>query len=333
MISRVSGLGSRVSGNDGTSARPKLLAFVGPTASGKTSLAIRIAERLDAEIVSADSMQFYKGMEIGVGAPTADELSRVKHHLVSFLDPSEDFSAGAYEKMAREVVAGINARGKIAVVVGGSGLYISALIDGLFEGPGKDESIRSRLQDEAEDLGAPGLYARLQQADPDYARVINQNDLRRIVRALEVFELMGAPLSALHREHRESTESLDAVQLAIDYPRDALYARINARVDRMLEQGLLEEVQGLIARGYAGHIERLRSLGYREIAAHLRGECTLDAAVELMKQNTRRYAKRQLTWFRGDPRIHWMPATDQTTEAELAESALRLLDRDEGALT
>ena len=333
MIPRVSGFGFRVSGKDGTSAQPNLLAVVGPTASGKTSLAVRLAERLDTEIVSADSMQFYKGMEIGAGAPTADELNRVKHHFVSFLDPSEDFSAGAYEEMAREVVAGINARGKIAVVAGGSGLYISALIDGLFQGPGKDESIRNRLQDEAEDLGVPGLYARLQQADPDYARVINQNDLRRIVRALEVFELRGAALSALHREHHESTKSLDAVQLALNYPRDVLYARINARVDRMLEQGLLKEVQSLMARGYAGHIERLRSLGYREIAAHLRGECTLDAAIELMKQNTRRYAKRQLTWFRGDPRIHWMPVADQTAEAELVESALRLLDRDEGALT
>lgn len=325
MTGPVSDFGFRVSGFETT--RSRIVAVVGPTASGKTSLAIQLAERLETEIVSADSMQFYRGMEIGTGSPTPDELGRVKHHFVGFLEPCEDFSAGTFEELAREVVAQINARGKAAVVVGGSGLYISALIDGLFQGPGKDESIRKRLQDEAEELGVPGLYARLQEADPGYARIIDRNDLRRIVRALEVFELTGTPLSVLHREHHETSTSLDAVQVAPDYPRDVLYARINARVDAMIGQGLINEVRGLIARGYAEHVERLRSLGYREITAHLRGECTLEEAVDLMKQNTRRYAKRQLTWFRGDPRVHWMPVTEDTTEAQLIERALLLIQQ------
>ena len=324
MRTRGSGFGFRVSGFK--KGCLQAVSVVGPTASGKTSLAIQLAERLETEIISADSMQFYRGMEIGAGSPTPEELRRVKHHFVGFLKPSEDFSAGTFEELAREVVARINARGKVAVVVGGSGLYISSLIDGLFRGPGKDDSIRKRLQDEAEELGVPELYARLQEVDPGYARIIGPNDLRRIVRALEVFELAGTPLSVLHREHREATTSLDAVQIALDYPRDVLYARINARVDRMLEQGLVEEVRNLIARGYTEHIGRLRSLGYREIAAHLRGECTIEEATELMKQNTRRYAKRQLTWFRGDPRIHWLPVAEDTTEAQLVERSMQLID-------
>lgn len=301
-----------------------LLAVVGPTASGKTSLAIRLAERLDTEIVSADSMQFYRGMEIGTGAPIAEELARARHHFVGFLDPSDDFSAGAYEVAARSVVADLNARGKTAVVVGGSGLYISALIDGLFPGPGKDETIRRRLQEEAEEGGVAGLYARLEQVDPDYANAINSNDLRRIVRALEVFEITGTPLSVLHREHREAAASLEAVQVAIEYPRDVLYARIEARVDAMIEMGLVGEVQRLLEAGYAPHIERLRSLGYREMAAYLRGECSIEEAVELMKRNTRRYAKRQITWFRGDPRVQWLPVTDATSADALVEAALRV---------
>jgi tRNA dimethylallyltransferase len=297
---------------------------VGPTASGKTALAIRLAERLDTEVISADSMQFYTSMAIGAAAPAPEDLARVKHHFIGFLDPAEDFCAGAFETLARKTVAVLNGRGKVAVVVGGSGLYVSALIDGLFSGPGKDESIRTRLQEEAEELGVARLYARLWEVDPDYAAAINPNDLRRIVRALEVHELTGSPLSLLHREHRETTNPLDAVQVAVDYPRDDLYQRINARVDRMLQTGFLEEVQRLLDQGYAPHLERLRSLGHREMAAYLRGEFTFDKAVELMKQNTRHYAKRQLTWFRGDPRVHWLAAAGKTTEA-LADEALAFL--------
>lgn len=303
---------------------PALLVVVGPTASGKTALAIRLAEELQTEIISADSMQFYRGMEIGSGAPTPEQLERVKHHFIGFLDPSDDFSAGAFEVEARAVSADLNARGKVAVVVGGSGLYVSALIDGLFDGPGKDESIRRELHEQAE---APGgverLFKRLQEVDADYARTINANDLRRVVRALEVHALTGTPLSVLHREHRESTESLDAVQVALDWPREALYARIEARVDDMLERGLVDEVRRLLDEGHAADIQRLRSLGYREIAAHLRGEMSLDEAVELMKRNTRRFAKRQMTWFRGDNRIHWIEVTGQSTEEGLVREALR----------
>ncbi|HUW61271.1 MAG TPA: tRNA (adenosine(37)-N6)-dimethylallyltransferase MiaA [Candidatus Bathyarchaeia archaeon] len=304
-----------------------IVAIVGPTASGKSALAVAVAERLGTEIVSADSMQFYRGMEIGTAAPTRDELARVRHHFVGFLRPDEAFSAGAYEVAAREVVAGLNARGKMAVVVGGSGLYVSALIDGLFPGPGKDETVRARLQTEAEEAGVGELYARLESVDADYAGTINPNDLRRIVRALEVFELTGRPLSALHREHRESERPIESVQAGLDYDREELYARIDARVDQMIEQGLAAEVERLIDEGYGAEIERLRSLGYREIAAYLRGETSLEEAVELMKRNTRRYAKRQLTWFRGDSRIEWLKAGGGKSTETLAGEVLGLLEK------
>ena len=304
-----------------------IIAIVGPTASGKSALAVLVAERLETEIVSADSMQFYRGMEIGTAAPTPDELARVPHHFVGFLRPDEEFSAGAYQVAAREVVARLNARGKTAVIVGGSGLYVSALIDGLFSGPGKDETVRARLQSEAEEAGVGELYARLESVDHDYAQTINSNDLRRIVRALEVFELTRRPLSALHREHRQSEQPIESVQAGLDYARDELYARIDARVDRMLEQGLVDEVKRLIDEGYAHQIERLRSLGYREIAAFLRGETALEEAVELMKRNTRRYAKRQLTWFRGDSRVHWLKAGAGKSIEALANETLALTSR------
>ena len=299
-----------------------IIAVVGPTASGKTAVGIEIAERLGGEIISADSMQFYRGMEIGTGAPTAAELARVKHHFVGFLDPSEEFSAGAFERAARERVADLRAQDKPPIVVGGAGLYVSALLDGLFPGPGKDDAIRARLHEEAETAGVPALYERLANVDPEYAAVIQENDLRRIVRALEVHELTGEPLSKLHREHRSETESLDAVLVAPEWPRNELYARIDARVDAMLDHGLLDEVQALLDNGYGADIDRLRSLGYREMAAHLRGESTLDEATELMKRYTRRYAKRQLTWFRADARVHWLPASGHTP-AELANDVLR----------
>lgn len=309
---------------------PALIALVGPTASGKTALAIRLAQHLETEIISADSMQFYRGMEIGSGAPTPEQLAAVPHHFVGFLEPSNDFCAGAFELRAREVVARLNAEGKIAVVVGGSGLYISALIDGLFPGPGKDESIRRELHELAESSGGVAkLYKRLEEVDPDYARTINANDLRRVVRALEVHAITGAPLSVLHREHRESTPSMDAVQVALDWPRDVLYARIESRIDDMLARGLVAEVQTLLEQGYAADIERLRSLGYREIAAHLRGEMSLEEAVELMKRNTRRFAKRQLTWFNSDDRIEWIEITAESTEDTLVEEALSCLSTDE----
>jgi tRNA dimethylallyltransferase len=308
----------------------QVVAVVGPTASGKTSIAIRLAEHFKTEIISADSMQFYRGMEIGTAAPTPADQARVKHHCVGFLDPSEDFSAGAFEILARNIVARLNAEGKPAVVVGGSGLYIGALIDSLFPGPGKAPRIRARLHEEAQTLGTPALYTRLELIDSDYAHIIQPGDLRRIVRALEVFEITGRPLSQLHREHRQSIQQLHAIQFAPDYPRNILYDRINQRVEAMIRNGLVEEVKALIDHDNLPHIQRLRSLGYREIANHLQGNATILQAIETMKMNTRRYAKRQLTWFRADPRIQWLPVTHDTSEERIESMAFEILAQETG---
>ncbi len=300
-----------------------VLAVVGPTASGKTALALALAERLETEIVSADSMQIYRGMEIGTAAPTAEEQARVRHHFVGFLEPGEHFSAGEFGRQARELVARLNAEGKPAVVAGGSGLYVRALIDGLFPGPARDPQLRRRLQAEAETHGVEALYGRLQAVDPEYAGIVLPGDLRRIVRGLEVYELTGTPLSRLHREHRALAEPLPAVQVALDLPRPTLYARIDARVDRMLASGLIEEVEALLAKGYEAHLRQIRSLGYREMIAYIKGEQSYAEAVELMKRNTRRFAKRQLSWFRSDPRIRWLPAADGPPDPDRVLELLR----------
>ncbi len=302
-----------------------ILAVVGPTASGKTALAIELAKRLDTEIISADSMQVYKGMEIGTGAPSTDELARVKHHFISFLDPGTLFSAGEFERMARPVVENLNRQGKIAVVVGGSGLYVRALLDGLFDGPGADDAIRKRLHAEAESLGVPAMYKRLVTIDAAYAAQIKPTDLKRIVRALEVYEITGTPLSELHAEHQAARPPLSAEQVLIDWPRPTLYARINARVDNMLADGFLDEVRHLEKQGHAPHLMRLRSLGYREFLAHLHGEQTLEQATEAMKKVTRNFAKRQLTWFRADKRVKWLPTHTSDDIRIYLEETLRMV--------
>jgi tRNA dimethylallyltransferase len=284
----------------------RVAAVVGPTASGKTALSIELAKRLDTEIISADSMQFYRGMEIGTAAPTAAERASVPHHFVSFLEPHQLYSAGAFAKDAMDVVERLNAQGKVAVVAGGSGLYVSALVDGLFDGPARNEAIRERLHREAEFHGPAPLYERLQEVDPHYAQIVLPHDLRRIVRGLEVYEITGQPISHLHQLHQREKRPIRSIFAGIEYPRDVLYARIDERVDRMIADGLADEVQRLLDSGYGCAISRLKSLGYRELAAYLRGEQTLDAAIEQMKMHTRRFAKRQLSWYRGDERVRWL---------------------------
>lgn len=284
-----------------------VLVVVGPTASGKTRLGIELARALDGEIVSADSMQFYRGMEIGTAAPTPEERAEAVHHFVSILDPDQDMAAGKYQCLARACIAEVQARGKTAVVVGGSGLYLRALMDGLFDGPPRDEAIRARLRHEARELGNAHLMERLRIIDPEYAATLtSENDQVRLVRALEVYELAGTSLSELHRRHRESLEAMPVLQVGIRMDRNLLYQRIDRRVDLMMEAGWLAETGRLLERGYGPHLDRLKALGYRELAASLRGEQDLVTAVAAAKQHHRRYAKRQMTWFRADPRIHWL---------------------------
>jgi len=299
-----------------------ILAIVGPTASGKSALAVACAERLGTEIISADSMQVYRGMEIGTAAPTPEEQRRVPHHFVGCLEPGAPWSAGMFEAQAAPIVRRLNASGRPAVVAGGSGLYIQALIDGMFDGPAGDEAIRARLHAEAE--SGVDLFALLEERDPAYAAVIDPNDLRRVVRGLEVLEVSGRTLSDLHAEHRKQRPPFKTMQFAIDWPREELYARVEARVDAMLAAGFVNETRRLLDEGHGIALKKLRAVGYGPVVAHLTGEIGLDEAVTLMKRDTRRFAKRQLTWFRADDRVEWLTPPDEATwDALLAYTAAR----------
>jgi len=294
-----------------------ILAIAGPTASGKSALAVACAERLDTEIISADSMQVYRGMEIGTAAPTPEERARVPHHLVGCLEPGAPWSAGIFEAQAAPIVRRLNAAGKVAVVAGGSGLYVHALLDGMFDGPAGNAAVRERLHAEA--ASGEDLFARLESVDPTYASVIDRNDLRRVVRGLEVFEVSGRTLSDWHAEHRAQRPPFNALQFAIDWPRETLYARVEQRVDAMMEAGFVEEVRRLIDDGYEAALRQLRAVGYGPILNHLAGTIGLDEAVDLVKRDTRRFAKRQLTWFRADGRVEWLTPPDEAGACAVAD--------------
>jgi tRNA dimethylallyltransferase len=300
-----------------------VIIVVGPTAVGKSSLALEMAQMLGTEIISADSMQIYRGMSIGVAAPPTEDLAKVRHHFVGIIEPDKSFSAADFAGQALEVAHGLEARGKIPVVVGGSGLYLRAFVDGLFPGPPADKRIRRRFRELAEESGSSRLHKRLREVDPESAERIHPNDLRRIVRALEVYELTGVPISELQRKYRDMKPDLAATFIGLERDRRDLYDRIDERVERMFDLGFLDEVQGLLERGYGDDIIRIRPLGYPEVKAHLKGEFDLDHAKYLIKRNSRRYAKSQLTWFRSDTRIRWFRFNTEEETADYAQQICR----------
>jgi tRNA dimethylallyltransferase len=283
----------------------KLLIICGPTASGKSNLALRLARKLDAEIINADSMQVYRGLNIGTAKPTLEEQAEVRHHLIDIVAPDQDFSAADFARNADAAVNDIIKRGKRALVVGGTGLYIKALVKGLVDSPHSNEALRRELHEEAGRIGNNAMREMLHQVDPDSAETVHPNNLVRIIRALEVFRLTGIPLSRFQKEHAFATRRYEALQICIASDRKLLYERIDKRVDRMLADGLLAEVDGLMAAGFGRNLKCMRSIGYKESAAHLCGELTRDDAIRLIKRDTRHYAKRQLTWFNADPDILW----------------------------
>jgi len=281
-----------------------VVAVVGPTGVGKSALAVEIAERFQGEVVNFDSVQVYRGLDIGAAKPSPEERSRVPHHLFDILEPWEEFNAAAYAQRAERVIREIVARGQLPVLVGGTGLYLKALLHGLFpvEVPRKlREELRQRLERE----GLESLYAELLRVDPQAAQRIHPHDRVRILRALEVFYATGKPFSELAREHAFQEQRFRALKIGLYLPRAELYRRLEERVEKMLAQGLLEEVQGLLARGLSPGLKPLQAIGYRHMIAYLQGRMSLQEAVRLMKRDTRRYAKRQLTWFRADPEVHW----------------------------
>lgn len=284
--------------------RPFILVIGGPTASGKSRLAMELARILPVEIVSADSMQVYRGLDIGTAKPNTSDRESVPHHLIDLKDPDEPFSAGEYSELVRTRVPEIKARGRIPVMVGGTGLYIRAALGGIFPGPARDDELRASLhEEERENRGT--LHSKLLEADPLSAQRINPSDIGRIIRALEVYHLTGRPISVQQEEHTFSDRPFETEYLCLEPPREILYGWIEDRIDRMIEKGLLEEVKGLLDQGYGPHLNSMKALGYREIATHLLGDCDFQRTVELFKRNTRRYAKRQITWFRKEPEAVW----------------------------
>ncbi len=284
--------------------------LAGPTASGKTSLSIELSTRISAEIVNADSMQVYRHMEIGTAKPSPEQRQTVLHHLIDAADPDEPFDAARYLQLARPVIEDIRKRGRVPLVVGGTGLYMRVLTHGLCSGPSSDADMKKKLTAEENSKGLGQLYCDLQRIDPESAARIHPNDRQRIFRALEVFGLTGVPLSALQKDHGFKERLFPTIKVFVNREREELYDRINRRVDSMLESGLKSEVERLLAMGYARELKSMQSLGYRQMAAHLAGDISIDEAAYLIKRETRRYAKRQITWFRGDSEFKSFDADD-----------------------
>jgi tRNA dimethylallyltransferase len=284
-----------------------ILALVGPTGSGKTALSLHLAQRLDAEIVNCDSRQVYRFLDIGTAKPSPAERGTVPHHLFDVVDPDQPFDCARYRDLARAAIADMRARGRRTVLVGGSGLYLKVLRYGLAAGPPRDAALRARLET-LEDAEPGALHARLGAVDPAAAARLHPHDRVRLVRALEVCELTGRPLSAWHDEHAFHGPALHCRVIGLRMERGALYTRLDARCRRMVDDGLGDEVRALWQRGFGPELPPLRSIGYREIGAYLQGRCDLETAIADMQRATRQFAKRQLTWLRGDPTVEWKDA-------------------------
>ena len=292
--------------NAAQDARPRLIVICGPTAVGKTGVGIAVAGALKGEVISADSMQVYRGMDIGTAKPTAAERAAVPHHLIDVVAPDEPFDAAHFTRLARPLVRALHAAGTVPVVVGGTGLYLKALLSGLFDAAPVDPEVRRRLAAEAQAAGVPALHARLGEVDPATAARLHPNDRVRILRALEVHASTGRPLSALQREHRFRDAPFAALKIGLTLERGALYERIDRRVDVMVADGLEAEVRGLMARGYDPGLKSMQSIGYSHMAALVAGTVDRAECLRTLKRDTRRFAKRQMTWFRADPGIAWL---------------------------
>lgn len=306
--------------------KAKIVIVLGPTAVGKSELALELAQCIDAEIVNADSQQVYRYMDIGAGKPSKRDRERVRHHLIDVVNPDEDFNAALYRRLATESIEEIQKRGKRIIVCGGTGLYLKALTHGLFVGPGQDLAMRRSLEQEIAEKSLTALYRRLVEIDASVVSSIHPNDRQRIIRALEVYHSTGKPLSAWQREHAFQDEPFEVFKVGLERERAKLYDRINQRAERMIYDGFLDEVRGLAARGFALALKPLCSVGYRQMGEVIEGTKDLTVATEEMKQETRRLAKRQLTWFRRDQEIRWYhPESERET---IVAAVRKFLDRD-----
>ena len=312
-----------------TEKKIKILAIVGPTASGKTAVVVRLAERLSGEVVSCDSMQVYRRMNIGTAKPTEDEMQGIVHHLIDVVEPDAPFSCAEYVTMAGEAVKEIDSRGKLPILCGGTGLYLDRFLCGEMEETPADEDLRASLFAFAEREGAEALHARLRAVDAESADAIHPNNVKRVVRALEIYEQTGIPKSEFDRRSQVGESPYEAVVIGLRYPnREVLYERINRRVDMMLADGLLEETKQLLDEGvFDVNLTAAQAIGYKELLGYLRGEESLTEAAENLKTATRRYAKRQLTWFTAKPYVEWIDMERDTKLRSLDEVCTEIIDR------
>ena len=303
----------------------KVFVLLGPTASGKTALSLLLANELNAEIISADSRQVYKHIQVATCAPTADELSKANHYFVNELELDEDFNAGTFARKSKEVISDIHNRGKNVLIVGGSGLYIKSLIDGFFEEEIKDLSIRHKLNERLKTEGREVLYNVLMSVDPDTALKMDAGKFRRVIRALEVYYATGKKMS----EQQENTikPGFESVQIGLTFERELLYERINQRVDGLIANGLIDEIELLLKEGFTPETHNsLNTVGVKEVFRYLKNEITKEEMAEQIKQNTRRYAKRQMTWFNADKRINWIKVSDYENSEICTSQILKVLN-------
>jgi tRNA dimethylallyltransferase len=303
----------------------KITVILGPTACGKSELALELARRAGGHIVSADSMQVYRRMDIGTAKPSPAIRQEIPHHCIDLVEPSQSFSVAQFVACADAAIANIAAAGKCALVVGGTALYLKSLAEGLFEGPSADPEFRRQLADRIGREGLPALHAELAGIDPQAAGRIHPNDQKRIVRALEVYRLTGQPISQLQQQWDRPAKRYDCLYIGLRRSRDDLSSRINARVKSMIQEGLRDEVAGLLAEPAGLSPQAAQALGYAEMIRHLRGELTLDEAVEQIKINTRQFAKSQRTWFRRFTDVHWIDMELDTPISAALDQALAVM--------
>ncbi|MBQ8297874.1 MAG: tRNA (adenosine(37)-N6)-dimethylallyltransferase MiaA [Ruminococcus sp.] len=306
--------------------KPFVLAVAGPTASGKTSLGVALAKEYDGEVISADSMQIYKGMDIASAKPTAGEMDGVPHHLIDFLDRGVSFSAADYVRLAKEKIEDVLSRGKLPIIVGGTGLYISSLLDNVkFSEGGSDEKFRAELYEFAKDHGNEALHARLAETDPEAAAAIHPNNRVRVIRALEVYHITGRRFSEHKAESRLEESPYDSLIIGLDYAdRQVLYNRINLRVDEMVKAGLVEEARALWQE--SGMKTAANAIGVKELYPYFENTASLEECIDKIKQETRRYAKRQLTWFRKNERIRWIILGEIDKKTEIFEKSKKCIE-------
>ena len=307
-----------------------IICIAGPTASGKTALAVELAKELNGEVVSCDSMQVYKRMDIGTAKPSIDEMQGIVHHMIDVAEPDEDFSVSRYCAMAAPMVEDIIARGKTAIIAGGTGLYMDSLIQGNAFAPFPSTGVREKLEQEAAEKGIQTLFDRLSAIDPEAAGRLHLSDKKRIIRALEVYLETGETITEHNRKTQLLPPRFAPLWLGLDFENRAdLYERIDRRVGLMLEMGLIDEIQGLLAAGIPEKCTALQAIGYKEFVAALRGECTVEEAADLVRQSSRRYAKRQLTWFRRNKAIHWLVRKQGQSGEEILASARQIFQEND----